>query len=495
MFDKMQKGVGSPCMYTELVHDRPQDKQMMHDWQAESVLILSPDYEKVRKVWAEMIKYAKNPIVVLRKWECDDNRRYEGDPGVYAELAADPIRLAQGDIDKWRNFTIEMQYQARKDGVPFPTDDQIRCHLVNEPNTNTLTDQIEMYTYEAIRQADPANLKLLIYNFGSGHVAPQVGGDGTSPNWRPYEASMRAAVRGGHTIGTHEYYNRQGVQGPDMLYWQTMRHYWAAHFLEKWGLIEDVDWWITEWGFEGLVNGDMPGHHGWQGVLSAQQYAMDWEWYLTNVACFVKRVFMYCSDLSDRVWWTFDPQPAAPQMHQVANIVNGLLDNNEYPCKQVDPPDPPDPEPGELMWPADGELEVRFGDGADYYNEKYGIPGHNGIDIYNDEGTLVVAVANGEVEWNGWDENYGWYLRVWHEQFHFHSFYAHLREKSALVGGSTVTKGHPVGHMGQTGECDKPHVHFEVRMGERYNYWDITSGYRNGRANPEAVYAAHGLEW
>jgi len=300
-----------------------------------------------------------------------------------------------------------------------------------------------------------------------------------------------------HTVGTHEYYNRQGVQGPDMLYWQTMRHYWAAHFLERWGIIDKVDWWITEWGFEGLVNGDMPGHHGWHGVIDKNQYANDWEWYCTNVACYVKRAIMYCNDLSDRVWWTFDPVPAELEMRNAAMGIHTAWEVTDTSCNPVtppDPPDPPDPEKG-LMWPADGELLIRFGDAPDHYNEKYGIPGHNGIDIFNEEGTLVVAIEGGEVEWNGYDENYGWYIRIWHEKYHFHSFYAHLKDKSPLVGGSTVTRGHPIGKIGHTGECDRSRLHFEIRMGERYDYWNVTSGYRNGRANPEAVYAAHGLEW
>ena len=495
MFDMLQKGVGVPCIYTELVHDRPQDKQMMHDWQAETVLILSPDQNKVSKIWAEMIQYANNPIVVLRKWEWDDNRRYEGDPGVYAKLEADPLGLAQEDVGKWRNFIDQMRWQAQDRDEPFPDNTQIRCHLVNEPNTNNLTSQIETYTYEAIRLADPMDLYLLIYNFGSGHPAPQVGGDGTSPDWGPYEDSMRAAVSGGHTIGTHEYYNRQGVRGPDMLYWQTMRHYWAAHFLETWGLLEEVDWWITEWGFEGLVNNDMEGHHGWQGVLSAQEYANDWHWYLTNVACYVKRVIMYCNDLSDRIWWTFDPQPAAPQMEVAADSVWTAWTNTNTDCTSKEPP-PPDPDPTDgPMWPCDGVITQRFGENPEYYEEELGIKAHNGLDIGNDDGTIIVSVGDGVVEWSDWDEKYGWYVRIWHEDYHFHSFYAHLEGKAMVAGGDKVSQGQVIGAMGNTGNSTGPHLHFETRMGERYKYWNITAGYRRGRANPECVYAAHGLEW
>lgn len=493
MFDKLQKGVATPGVYTEIVHDRSSTYHLMNDWNADVTLILSPDFEKVRKIWAHMLTYTDNPMVILRKWEWDDNRRYPGDPGIYAELENDPVGLAQKDVKRWREFVSDMQNQAHQMGVPFPEDHQIRCHLVNEPNTNTLTPQIETYTYEAIRQATPVNLWLLIYNFGSGHPAPQVGGEGTSPDWSPFEASMRLSCAGTivkHTVGTHEYYNRQGVQGPDMLYWQTMRHYWAAHFLERWGIIEDVDWWITEWGFEGLVNGDMPGHHGWNGVLEKQRYANDWEWYCTNVACFVKRCIMYCNDLSDRVWWTFDPVPAETEMRGAADTIWRAWSVSDTNCKQVVPPDPPGPEPTEgLMWPAEGELEKRFGDELPDELEHLGLPGYNGMLIDNTEGTLVVAVADGVVEWVDWDSNYGWYVRIWHEKYNFHSFYGRLKCKSALEGGSSVTMGHPVGQMGYGG------IHFETRMGERYKYWDVSSGYRKGRANPEAVYAAHGLEW
>jgi murein DD-endopeptidase MepM/ murein hydrolase activator NlpD len=120
--------------------------------------------------------------------------------------------------------------------------------------------------------------------------------------------------------------------------------------------------------------------------------------------------------------------------------------------------------------------------------DKYGIPGHNGLDIADDEGTPVYSVADGSVEWVDEDFNYGYYVRVYHPELGLHSFYAHLQELPNLSSGDKIAQGTIVGGMGSTGDSTASHLHFELRAGSQYSYKDVTAGHSKGRFNPEVAY-------
>jgi RHS repeat-associated protein len=47
--------------------------------------------------------------------------------------------------------------------------------------------------------------------------------------------------------------------------------------------------------------------------------------------------------------------------------------------------------------------------------------------------------------------------------------YAHLQSPTSLNQGDTVTPGQVVGYVGSTGNSSGPHLHFEIRIGPRYN--------------------------
>lgn len=157
-------------------------------------------------------------------------------------------------------------------------------------------------------------------------------------------------------------------------------------------------------------------------------------------------------------------------------------------------PIPPEPEPtpqGKLIWPVSGPITQPFGANPAYYAQ-YGQAGHNGIDIGCPEGTPVVAIADGEVMYTGWDENYGHYVRVYHDSIHSHSFCAH---NSVIYGvpGELVFQGEVLAASGNTGNSTGPHCHFELRSGTRDAYYEgVTYGYSNGRYNPVDAYVVTG---
>lgn len=113
---------------------------------------------------------------------------------------------------------------------------------------------------------------------------------------------------------------------------------------------------------------------------------------------------------------------------------------------------------------------------------------HHGVDIQNEMGTPVLAVADGKVVVAGDDsvEAYGrttnFYGRLviielsqtYLEQPVFY-LYGHLSEVSVVVG-QEVKVGDVLGRVGMTGIALGPHLHFEVRVG--------SNSYRHTR-NPD----------
>ena len=91
---------------------------------------------------------------------------------------------------------------------------------------------------------------------------------------------------------------------------------------------------------------------------------------------------------------------------------------------------------------------------------------HLGIDLANQEGTPVYAAADGTIASASKSNGYGKTIRINH-RFGYKTLYAHLR--TILVKyGKFVQKGDMIGRLGSTGRTTGPHLHFEVKMGEKH---------------------------
>ena len=117
-------------------------------------------------------------------------------------------------------------------------------------------------------------------------------------------------------------------------------------------------------------------------------------------------------------------------------------------------------------WPTDSRaVSQYFGGQKERYARDLGLGhGHNGLDIDTPAGRLVYAVADGQVRVANTDavgEPYGLYVSVAHAG-QWETRYAHLQLVLVRVG-ETVKTGQPIGAVGCTGSCKKPHLHFEVR--------------------------------
>ena len=90
---------------------------------------------------------------------------------------------------------------------------------------------------------------------------------------------------------------------------------------------------------------------------------------------------------------------------------------------------------------------------------------HTGIDLDVNMGTDVKAAADGTVSKVGVDERFGNYILISHDEM-FTTCYAHLQQ-STKQEGDTVRQGDSIGIAGSTGNSTGPHLHFEIRKGEK----------------------------
>lgn len=90
---------------------------------------------------------------------------------------------------------------------------------------------------------------------------------------------------------------------------------------------------------------------------------------------------------------------------------------------------------------------------------------HAGLDFRGPIGTPVYAAAQGTVSFTGVKQGYGNCLEISHGNGLL-TRYAHLSRIGADLG-QRVTAGSAIGAIGSTGRSTGPHLHFEVRIGDR----------------------------
>ncbi len=87
---------------------------------------------------------------------------------------------------------------------------------------------------------------------------------------------------------------------------------------------------------------------------------------------------------------------------------------------------------------------------------------HLGIDLAVKKGTRVIATADGEVTFAGWDDAFGWKVVLKHPN-NVETMYGH--NDSILVAiGQHVRYGQTIALSGSTGVSTAPHVHYELRV-------------------------------
>lgn len=119
---------------------------------------------------------------------------------------------------------------------------------------------------------------------------------------------------------------------------------------------------------------------------------------------------------------------------------------------------PPSNAPGSgtgLLWP-----------GLSHRINQYFKWRHTGVDIDGDTGNPIYAAAAGRVVTAGWGNGYGLHVVIDHGNG-MQTLYGHASKVYVHVG-DYVNKGQSIAAIGCTGRCTGPHIHFEVRMGGRF---------------------------
>ncbi len=112
------------------------------------------------------------------------------------------------------------------------------------------------------------------------------------------------------------------------------------------------------------------------------------------------------------------------------------------------------------LWPAMGWVTSGFGFRTNPFTGLTQM--HEGMDISNRVGTVIVAPADGIVSDIGNDSVVGKILVLSHG-FGMTSRYAHLSKVLVKVG-QRVKRGDKIAEVGMTGKTTGPHLHYEVRL-------------------------------
>lgn len=87
---------------------------------------------------------------------------------------------------------------------------------------------------------------------------------------------------------------------------------------------------------------------------------------------------------------------------------------------------------------------------------------HNGVDFAIPGGTPLAAIGGGVVESVGYDDISGNYIRVKMPNGDVFS-YAHMKEKSPLKKGQSISAGDVIGKVGSTGRSTGNHLHLTYK--------------------------------
>jgi murein DD-endopeptidase MepM/ murein hydrolase activator NlpD len=97
---------------------------------------------------------------------------------------------------------------------------------------------------------------------------------------------------------------------------------------------------------------------------------------------------------------------------------------------------------------------------------------HQGQDVMAACGLTLVAARGGRVQMSTWDDAAGNYIVIDGKGTGNDFMYAHLAEPSLLQEGDTVRTGQPIGIVGDTGDAQGCHLHFEI--------WSAPGWYEGG---------------
>ena len=113
--------------------------------------------------------------------------------------------------------------------------------------------------------------------------------------------------------------------------------------------------------------------------------------------------------------------------------------------------------------PLKGIVSSGFGARQSKYQNVTGY--HTGIDIAADSGTTIMASMEGIVELVSSEGDYGKHVKI--RCNNVYTLYAHC-SKIFVKEGQIVARGQKIASVGNTGNSTGPHLHFEIRVEDRF---------------------------
>ena len=120
-----------------------------------------------------------------------------------------------------------------------------------------------------------------------------------------------------------------------------------------------------------------------------------------------------------------------------------------------------------ILLPCRGQMPVEGATSHDYHSKSFwhGNWGssivHKGIDIFADKGTNIFATVKGIVVSSGVINKGGNYVLILTPKLTMH-YYAHLNEIK-VKNNQFVTKKTIIGTVGNSGNDNEPHLHYEIK--------------------------------
>lgn len=99
--------------------------------------------------------------------------------------------------------------------------------------------------------------------------------------------------------------------------------------------------------------------------------------------------------------------------------------------------------------------------------------GHQGLDVFAECGTPLVAARGGTVKFKDFQSRAGNYVVIDGEATDVDYVYMHLQDAAMVSKGDRVRTGQQIGFVGDTGHADGCHLHFEL--------WNGAGWYTGGR--------------
>ena len=114
--------------------------------------------------------------------------------------------------------------------------------------------------------------------------------------------------------------------------------------------------------------------------------------------------------------------------------------------------------------PTNGRLTSGFSRTRSHPIHNRDLP-HEGVDLSAPRGTPVLAAANGRVTVAGRRAGYGLIVELDHG-YGYSTLYGHVSQ-ILVRPGQRVERGDVIAQVGSTGIATSPHLHYEVRVGDR----------------------------